>query len=686
MNAIISAPAYAKFTDLIIKKVIPLFKTGLAGDADYVLDLLPKTGDYYIVRQTGQQQGLEANDEAKGNVALVRILEVRKEGEEGNQKVFVKFARTALLHSADGIAEIERDGHLVYDMKQYDPKNMERTAYSNNRADNADRSEGGDAIDLAYGKWISLDPREVVNVPGDDRDQEDIRRTKLYRREITINEKAVVEYAYGEAPVSVSSGTTTQEFAEDVDISEAKVQLTREKPVQSKGEADPMNKDANIAKIVCVNILKDQEANLTSGNIESLQFTGAVIELKTPCTAQQLGEMLVDINKFNPAFAMQDGMVKEKDAIVSLVSKQQGYTHVSNVEVNSINEVPETFKKIETRQTTSENLIVNVDKKAEEWLQQVNALNLTPEKITYPFSPVGNASKEKDLYVCPKDGKNPYYINFNTGIKDKRGYEVIFIFYPTLLDANGQIIKPQSAEPLKQPIQGAVVGIAATFFNHGHGESKPPYHPAKLDKESIKAAYLAVVNDLKDAQFIEPERGKQLGSRDEVSQQPAQPAAQPAAATPQPAGNSQNISASFNITYSDMFNLAESFMGTLSYLNVHRFIKAEQPTKEEFYVLSENAWGDGVTMNPVAKLNEFVESTLKTCQRIEDFTRLAKSSVSVNFMPLSEDCSYKTTLPYNRYKMLTEVNPLYEATVILSFDPLGNVNKVINKGVTKICK
>ena len=143
---------------------------------------------------------------------------------------------------------------------------------------------------------------------------------------------------------------------------------------------------------------------------------------------------------------------------------------------------------------------------------------------------------------------------------------------------------------------------------------------------------------------------------------------------------------SFNVTYSDMFNLAESFMGTLSYLNVHRFIKPEQKTKEQFYVLSENAWGDGVTTNPVAKLNEFVDNTLKNCREFNDFTRLAKSSVSINFMPITEDCSYKTVLPYNRYKMLTEVNPLYEATVILSFDMFGNVDKVINKGVTKICK
>ena len=170
----------------------------------------------------------------------------------------------------------------------------------------------------------------------------------------------------------------------------------------------------------------------------------------------------------------------------------------------------------------------------------------------------------------------------------------------------------------------------------------------------------------------EPGRGGDAGKKQE----------QPIDASTQ----TTSVSTSFNITYSDMFNLAESFMGTLSYLNVHRFIKPEQKTKEQFYVLSENAWGDGVTINPVAKLNEFVDNTLKNCKEYNDFTKLAKSSVSINFMPITEDCSYKTVLPYNRYKMLTEVNPLYEATVILSFDMFGNVDKVINKGVTKICK
>ena len=55
-------------------------------------------------------------------------------------------------------------------------------------------------------------------------------------------------------------------------------------------------------------------------------------------------------------------------------------------------------------------------------------------------------------------------------------------------------------------------------------------------------------------------------------------------------------------------------------------------------------------------------------------------------MPVNEDCSYKTVLPYNRYQMLTEANPLYEATVILSFDQFGAVSNIIDKGVTKICK
>ena len=50
---IVSSEAYINYLDFIIEKVIPVFKSGLASDADYVLDVLPRKGEYYLLRQTG---------------------------------------------------------------------------------------------------------------------------------------------------------------------------------------------------------------------------------------------------------------------------------------------------------------------------------------------------------------------------------------------------------------------------------------------------------------------------------------------------------------------------------------------------------------------------------------------------------------------------------------------------------
>ncbi len=140
-----------------------------------------------------------------------------------------------------------------------------------------------------------------------------------------------------------------------------------------------------------------------------------------------------------------------------------------------------------------------------------------------------------------------------------------------------------------------------------------------------------------------------------------------------------------DIKYNDMFSLAESFMGTLSYLKVNRQITPEVTPKDQYYILSENVWGDGVIRNPEEYLKNFVD-TANSCKTYSDFAALAKSSVSINFMPLSEDCSYKTRLPYNRFGMLTQSNPLYESTIAVSFYKDETVKHIVNLGISKIAK
>lgn len=670
LNAIVSSEEYVKFCDFIIEKVIPVFKTGLAGEADYALDLLPKVNEYYIIRQTGQQANLENGDEARGNIVLARVLKVNKEGSEeqgAGRKISITFARTALLKRE--YTNIPHDNRLVYDLSSFQPDELDRSAFGKTKGANADRSENGDNITLPYGAWLSLDPRLAINVPGASSDEEDTRRTKLYRREIAVNGKNLVEYAFGEIPIS-HEGVTTREFEEDMNISEDEKMNTIRTHTEN-AEEDPNSKTENITKVYCVNIAKDQEEQLLTGDISTLQFTGSIVSLKSPCSALKLNEILVSED---PKFSPLDGKVKEKDVISDLISQQKGYTHVSNIQLENVDRLVEVIKQIETRQTTSEKLIFNANERIDEFVKELQSMNLQANQITQPFAFAGASAAAYDFYTLPRQNSaDPYYKELPTGVADKANNQVIFNFYPTLIDANGNLIKPQGSPRNKQeqqPPQG-ILAIVICAKNHAHGPNNNPiYHVANAsDIESIKKSYLATVQDLIKNNIIEPERGKDLGA---VQNQNTQPVANP--------------SESFNISYSDMFNLAESFMGTLSYLKVNRFITVDNASNDQYYVLSENAWGDGIVKDPENYLNKFVETVNETCKTYDDFAHLAKSSVSINFMPLTEDCTYKTRLPYNRFQMLTVSNPLYESTMIVTFNDDQTVKNITNLGISKIAK
>ena len=369
----------------------------------------------------------------------------------------------------------------------------------------------------------------------------------------------------------------------------------------------------------------------------------------------------------------------------------------------------------------------NLDGITDKLLQQVQGLNLSADKVTYPIS-LSGAAGEKDFYTYPKDGKNPYYIPFSTGVIDKRNEELIIKFYPTILDNAGNIVKPTAekpadastaapaaapatpdsstvtpqnsslqeadetaaAQPTASPAQPATadastaqptqqasqapqgtIGIVVSIDNHGHGDIKPPYHAAKLDKESIKKAFTEVISDLVKLQIIEPVRGENLGG--ESKQETTQPVATPE---------------SFSIEYDKYFNVAESFMSSFGMtgankLHVNRTIKAPK-TKYTYYALSENAWGDGSKLDPEKYLRESLDNMLNKYKTFDEFAALAKNSHSINLIKIAEDCSYNTAFPYNRYQMLTASNPLYEGLVIVRFDSEGNLVESIRTGIKKI--
>ena len=139
---IVSSDVYMNYLGFILNKVIPVFKTGLAGDADYIFDVVPKKGEYYIIRQTGDQAAITSDGEKlKGKAAIAEIVGFDKE----SKKITFKFVcglknDNVYTVSDDCIATLDKISKASLDYDVYKDK--------------------GD-IELEYGKWLSMDPIQL---------------------------------------------------------------------------------------------------------------------------------------------------------------------------------------------------------------------------------------------------------------------------------------------------------------------------------------------------------------------------------------------------------------------------------------------------------------------------------------------------------------------------------------------
>ena len=142
---IVASEAYINYLDFIINKVLPVFKSGLAGDADYIFDVVPKKGEYYIIRQTGDQPVIDGESELKGKSGIAEVIGFDK----NTKNITFKFVGAlndpnGYTVSDEGIATLDNSDKPSIDYDVYKDK--------------------GD-IDLEYGKWLSTDPIQLKWTP-----------------------------------------------------------------------------------------------------------------------------------------------------------------------------------------------------------------------------------------------------------------------------------------------------------------------------------------------------------------------------------------------------------------------------------------------------------------------------------------------------------------------------------------
>lgn len=168
---IVSSEAYINYLDFIIEKVIPVFKSGLAGDADYVLDIVPKKGEYYLLRQTGNGQAVLANNEVeKGNVAIAEVINFDRESKK------MKFKLIGLVKGKTG------DNYKIGDdgVATLSTDDIDYDAYKDH-----------DEFDEKYSKWLSLDPVLLNWTPE--------QNSNVYKRVVGEGKEKVTQFLYAKS-------------------------------------------------------------------------------------------------------------------------------------------------------------------------------------------------------------------------------------------------------------------------------------------------------------------------------------------------------------------------------------------------------------------------------------------------------------------------------------------------------
>ena len=415
VNAIITSPEYTTYLDFIIKDVIPVFKTGLASDADFVLDIVPKAGEYYILQQTNQQTDLTGGDTAKGNVVLARVLGFDQSGEKSKNPV-INFARVALLKDPGTLVL----NNNKYDMSSYKEENLDRTAFGQARGENADKSENGDNVELTYNKWMALNPVLAVNVPGDMHEKTPAA-AKVYKRtapskngqEKQEQEQYIIINPTSSESITYNESTTLYE--------------DEEKTPEENNTTTDTNNTTNA----------QQEETKSSSPVKNVIFvsgnTKTNIEIQANDTTQEKVNAIVTNRDNNMGFT--EVSPEEAEQIINAVANAKEET----AQVQTAENLPEIINKQESAnggesEIGADVIIKNIDSISNSIAQQLGTLKI--EDFTVTSGTAGRVtSKYNNGTIQLKNTINKQrnfdtVVTFDTGATTKAGKKIYIAAQP----------------------------------------------------------------------------------------------------------------------------------------------------------------------------------------------------------------------------------------------------------------
>lgn len=179
---IVSSDAYIAYLDFILETVMPVFKSGIAGDADYVLDVMPRKGQYYLIKQTLNDDG---GEKFSGNAAMCRVISFDEKSKNIKFKIIAGVPDDAYVIDENGLVYLSGDASLDYEKYKGD-------------------SGKGREVELPYGKFLALDPLLADWTPE--------LYSSVYTRNYKEGSEIYMEYLYAYVDSEITTGMAEKEY------------------------------------------------------------------------------------------------------------------------------------------------------------------------------------------------------------------------------------------------------------------------------------------------------------------------------------------------------------------------------------------------------------------------------------------------------------------------------------------
>ena len=669
VNAIVASPEYIQYIDFIIENVLPVFETGNAGDADYVLNTMPRKNEYFLVRQTRNTTEIpnpDTIDMRNGNVALIMVEDVTT-GENGGVPI-VKFKRIGLFKSieVDAKVKIQEDGTVDYKTIDENEVKLDTKAY----AKDVDGKEEGDSQSLEYTKWIAIDPIQVVNykpkdgnnpTPADDSAAIGMHRQYNGSEELVFIIPVKDDSTNNPDVEQESEGRDAAEYQPDLAVNEAGEEGAGQEGAKKVAKIEFVTKDKNGNGVI--NVITPQDKEMSVDAVKNLLKGDAITDDKfEEIPADAIQGKKEDASKIQTKVESDN---KSQDDIADIINHK---TETGNNNDDSSDLTKD--KVAEALKQNIENIANNISK--------VCTLDQSKFKLRQGVSGNEYSAKGVKLYRGP-------VTLIQTGVKTTKGNEIVVhteLFIPEIKDTSTE-----------QKITKAVKRGAVSLKNEYNQQT-----PIAIDNNGTVIVFK---NNLKvRLYFVKLIDGKEVSDTNNVNGNTVifQSNSEQELLTNIKKGLEQLI-ISYTSEKSNIQENKEDVLESIKLEYTHSAVNESMTavklvrnavfeSNKNAYLVSMTCWGDGSRHNPAKFLEESVKSVVYTATTYSDIAKSAKKDKNLSILPLTESVTYQVPMPYNRYAILTNGNPLYEAVAVITIDATPDHNITSSKfiGVSRIVK